>query len=547
MRLALGPFGGDQFVARPQASLTQTQFEHRTWWLLGLAIFLIFCFCVTIPTLYVALARSGVLGDRLPAATGGALLIGLIGLTAVFCLLMVRQQAEINRIRRRMLLNQMDLEQSRGRLAELTSLFQLGNSLHMNLPLETILEITVRRVASTLHSHDAALFLYDPATRTLTQRAAFGLTPRGPEPEVKLGEGPVGWAARHQEPLLLRAAEKGARFVDFFQTHPDAGSALVLPVTHDGRCLAVLQVCRALKADPLRLDHRDIGKLFADNVAPVIDRAQAMVKLRQVASRTAAESVQEVPGAENAATFRDAFLTSASTELKSPLTTIIAYSEVLDQNDRRMTPAMRLEFSSRVRSEAQRMLHLIDDVIDLVRLELGRYLLDLHVDNVNSIAKSAVEAIRPLASSHEITLEVALEDSIPDQHVDPEKLRQSILHLLRNAIRFSPAKSTVGLSTSLDDEGVLIEIRDAGPALEPEIAAALFELDPMGSSRGRRSQDGLGFGLHLARRFVEMHGGSVGAGPAPGGGTAFWVRLPRGEDISKIFGADPYVEELARQ
>jgi signal transduction histidine kinase len=364
---------------------------------------------------------------------------------------------------------------------------------------------------------------------------------------MKLGEGPVGWAARHKEPILLRAADKGARFAEFFASHPDAGSALILPVTLEGRAIAVLQICRAVKADPLRLEHRDIGQLFADNVAAVIDRAQAMARLRQTASNAAASAPFVEDSANAAGTFRDVFLTSATAELKSPLTTIIAYYEVLDQNDRRMTPSMRLEFSGRVRSEAQRMLHLIDDVIDLIRLEMGRYLLDLHLDNVNPIAQGAVDSIRPLAEGKEVTLQVELDKSIAKQHLDPEKVRQSILHLLRNAIRFAPTKSTVRLSTAMDDEGVVIEVRDAGPPISPEAASTVFELESRGGTRGKRSEDGLGFGLHLAKRFVELHGGTIGAGPAPEGGSAFWIRLPRGEDLSSIIGSAAYVEELAKQ
>jgi signal transduction histidine kinase len=532
-------------VASSQANLEQSQYDRRTWWILGLAIFVIVGFSITIPTLYVGLVRSGFLGDRLPADSGSVLLVGLIGLTAIYCLLMVHQQSEINRIRRRLIQEQMDLEQSKGRLAELTSLFQLGNSLHMNLPLETVLEITVRRVASTLHSHDVVMFLIDPATRTLTQRASFGLTPRGAEPEAKVGEGPVGWAARHKEPILLSALENGARFAEFFSSHPGAGSALVLPVTLEGRCIAVLQVCRALKADPFRLEHRDIGQLFANNVAAVIDRAQAMVRLRQTAIAAAAAKPQV--NSVEAGTFRDAFLSSAAFELKAPLTTIVAYSEVLDQNDRQMTPSMRQEFVSRTRSEAQRMLPLIDDVLDLVRLELGRYLLDLHFENLNPIARAAVETIRPLADTREVTLEVELDPSVPSQHVDPEKLRQSILHLLQNAIRFSPVKSTVRLSTRADDEGVLLEVRDAGPTIPPDAASSLFDLDSPGELRAKRSQEGLGLGLHLARRFVELHGGTVGAGTTPGGEATFWIRLPAAGDLSHIVGSHTYTEELAKQ
>jgi hypothetical protein len=121
-----------------------------------------------------------------------------------------------------MLVDQMELEQSRGRLAELTSLFQLGNTLHMDLPLETILEITVRRLASTLHSHDVALFLYDPTSRKLPCEATFGLTARGAEPDVTMGEGAVGWVARHHEPILMRVTDKEARFANFFVSLPES-------------------------------------------------------------------------------------------------------------------------------------------------------------------------------------------------------------------------------------------------------------------------------------------------------------------------------------
>jgi len=259
----------------------QRQFDRRTWSILGLAILIILSFSATIPSLYMGLVRSGFLGDRLPPGGGWMLLVGLIGLTSLFCLYMIHQQTSINRLRERMMRDQIELEQSRGRLAELTSLFQLGNSLHMELPLETILEITVRRVASTLHSHDVTLFLYDADAKTLASRASFGLTPHEPEPEIQLGEGPVGWAARHREPILMHARERDARFATFFAAHPDVGSVLFLPIALESKTLAVIQVCRATRAEAFRLEHRDIGQLFAENVASVLDRAIVMDRLRR--------------------------------------------------------------------------------------------------------------------------------------------------------------------------------------------------------------------------------------------------------------------------
>ena len=528
-----------------RARETQGQFDRRTWGILGLAILLILAFSATIPSLYLSLVRSGFLGDRLPAGGGWMLLVGLVGLTALFCLYMVHQQREINRFRRKMLQDQMDLEQSRGRLAELTSLFQLGNNLHMELPLETILEITVRRVASTLHSHHVSLFLYDPDTKTLSCRSTFGLTPREAEPDVALGDGPVGWSARHREPILMSANDKGARYEAFFGTHADTGSVLFLPIAVENRAVGVLQVCRALKAAPFTLDHRDVGQLFADNVAAVIDRARVMDKLRQTASAAAAVPAEST---EPTGVFRDSFLSAATAELKSPLTTIVAYSEVLDQNERKMTPSMRLEFTARLRSEALRLMSLVDDVLDVVRLELGRYMMEVTVSNVNDAVRSAIEAARPMADSRNISLETALDQNIPDQHLDPGKLRQAILGLVRNGIRFSPPKGRVRVSTWLRDDSVTIEIRDSGPPVPAETAALVFDLEQAASGEMKRCKDGLGFGLHLAKRFVELHGGTVAAGTDPtGSGGSFWIRLPSGGDLARLVGTDPYVEELAKR
>lgn len=532
-------------MPEPRSPVTPNSYDRKSWWLLGLAMLIIVALSATIPSLYVGLVRSGYLGDRVPASGEAVLLTGLIGLTVLFCLYMIHQQAQLNTLRRKMHHDEMELEESRGRLAELTSLFQLGGTLQMSLPLETVAEITVRRLASSLHSHDARLFLVDADGRRLVPHAGFGLSPRGQEPPVPLGDGAVGWAARHREPILMRAADREARFADFFQTHPDAGSVLVLPICAEKRCIAVLQVCRARNADPFRIEHRDVGQLFADNVAPVLDRAQAQLRLREAAS--AAGAVAH-PAEEEAAAgaFRDVFITAAATELKSPLTSLVAYTEVFDQSDPSMTPATRREFTARLHEEAQRMLALVDDVLDLVRLELGRYLLDVRLGNVNQVVRAARDLVGPLAESRSVAIDMDLDASIPDQHFDPAKLRQSLTHVLRHAIRFSPPRSRVRLRSTLDAEGVLIEVKDSGPTIPAEASEVMFDLQGAGDQYGKRCKDRQGFGLHLARRFVELHGGRVGAGPSPDGGAVLWIRLPRGEDLSSLIGSAPFAENLAR-
>lgn len=415
----------------------------------------------------------------------------------------------------------------------------------MELPLQTILEIAVRRVASTLHAHDVDLFLLSRETKSLHCASSFGLTPRAAEPEVPYGEGPVGLCAKNRQPIRLVAGEKGKPFAEFIDGRPNTGSLLVLPVVADKRCVGVIMISRASNAEPFTNDHRDVAQLFANNLGPVIERALAASTLRKDVAEVAAAPAPESISA--AGSFQDTFLTAAGQELKSPLTSIVAYSEVLDQNDRRMTPAMRTEFTGRVRGEARRMMGLIDDILDLVRLDLGRYMLELHVCGVNGVVRDAVEAVRPAAAAKEITIESSLDEAIPNQHLDTAKLRESVAHLLRNAVRFSPEKNRVEVATRLADGEVTIEIRDRGSAFDALEASEIYEIESASRADMKRARDGAGFGLHLAKRFVELHGGSVGAGTAEDGAAIFWIRLPWGDNLTPLVGADPFAEELTRQ
>jgi signal transduction histidine kinase len=167
---------------------------------------------------------------------------------------------------------------------------------------------------------------------------------------------------------------------------------------------------------------------------------------------------------------------------------------------------------------------------------------------VNAIARAAADQVRGPAGSKGVAIELTLDEKIPDQLLDAPKLRQAMLRLLQNGIRFSPAKGHVVLATWLGDDHVLIEIRDAGPQIEPEDSGRVFELEGAVEGKSKRCKDGMGFGLHLTKRFVELHGGQVGVGPGPtGAGVTFWIRLPRREAQADVFGLqDPFVEELVK-
>jgi signal transduction histidine kinase len=232
---------------------------------------------------------------------------------------------------------------------------------------------------------------------------------------------------------------------------------------------------------------------------------------------------------------KDVFLATASHELKTPLSSVIAYAELLDDQEGRLRPEQAREFVGRLRGETQRLLGLVDDILDLSRLESGSMALKMRSVSLNEIARTAVETSRALARKYGIELRTELAEALPSPPVDEIKMRQVAVNLLVNAVKFSPRGSVVDVRTLRDGRFVRLEVSDTGPGIAPETALHIFELFGQGAGADGEGRNGLGLGLHLVKRLTELHGGHVGVLERSGGGSTFWVRVPiaaQGEDTA---------------
>src|SRR5262249_28317816 len=153
---------------------------------------------------------------------------------------------------------------------------------------------------------------------------------------------------------------------------------------------------------------------------------------------------------------------------KTPLTSVIAYAELLDDNDTSLTHEQRREFLARLRAEAERLLALIDEILDLTRLESGKLVLKRGTLPLNEVAQSALETTGAFAARHRIRLDHQLGDGLPPVSVDEVKIRQVVTNLLVNAIKFSPEGGTVSLRTDRDGDWITLEVADEGPGVPPE-------------------------------------------------------------------------------
>jgi len=322
--------------------------------------------------------------------------------------------------------------------------------------------------------------------------------------------------------VLLNDSSTNPQLGRHFKSDRNITSSLSLPLRLGDRVVGVLNVNRINNSERFTEHHREMLRMFAEHVGAVIDRAETVDRLT---SRTRVLEAANLRLSEMNQ-MKDVFLSTASHELKTPLSSVIAYAELLEDNADKLQADQRAEFLRRLRSEAGRLLGLIEDILDLSRIESGKLTLRRIPLSVNEVVHAAVETSRATAVKHTVELVEALDSELPPMLLDEVKMRQVVVNLLVNAIRFSPEHGTVKVVTRREPKFTIIEVADQGPGILPEETVRIFELFGQGVRGLDRRTGGLGIGLHLVRRISELHGAHVGVNSQPGQGSTFWVRLP---------------------
>jgi signal transduction histidine kinase len=283
-----------------------------------------------------------------------------------------------------------------------------------------------------------------------------------------------------------------------------------------------LNVNRINHPEPFKEHHRQVLGLFAEHVGAVIDRAELMERLGE-RNRELEANVERLHESHR---MKDVFLSTASHELKTPLTSVIAYAELLADHEQRLDTQQRGQFIARLRSEAQRLMGLIEEILDLSRIESGKLNLRRRRLDVGALAHEAIETSRSMAAKHHVRLNEEYETGLPEIWADEVKVRQAVVNLLVNAIKFSPSDSDVWLRVVAEPDCVRVEVADTGPGIAPEDTTHIFQLFGQGVRETSDQRGGLGIGLHLVKRLTELHGGHVGVNSKVGEGSTFWMRLP---------------------
>ena len=215
-----------------------------------------------------------------------------------------------------------------------------------------------------------------------------------------------------------------------------------------------------------------------------------------------------------------------SHELRTPLNSIIGFCEVLVARMFGEVNAKQAEYLGDIHSSGEHLLSLINDILDLSKIEAGHMELNLTAFDPGMALENAVTLIKERAARRGITLKLDVDQRLGEWVADERKFKQILLNLLSNAVKFTPDGGRVEVGARRNGEGVEVSVRDTGVGIKPEDQALIFEEFRQVGADFTKKAEGTGLGLALTRKLVELHGGTIGVESAEGKGSTFTFTLP---------------------
>ena len=228
---------------------------------------------------------------------------------------------------------------------------------------------------------------------------------------------------------------------------------------------------------------------------------------------------------EIASRHKSQFLANMSHELRTPLNSVLGFTEMLADGLYGELPEKAKATLGRVQANGRHLLGLINDVLDLSKIEAGQLTLTIDDYAVGQIVKTVAAATEPLARAKGLKLSAIVADGLPMGRGDERRLSQVLLNLVGNAVKFTEAGS-IEITADARDDHFQIQVRDTGAGIAPEHQSRIFEEFQQVDDSSTRQKGGTGLGLAISKRIVEMHGGTIGIESALGSGSIFRVAVP---------------------
>ena len=407
-----------------------------------------------------------------------------------------------------------ELSQSVG---ELRALGDVGQAVSSTLDLQTVLSTIVRHAVQLSRTDGGVIYEYDDAAEEFHLRASHLMEAEVIEAlratPVRPGQGATGRAATMREPVqlpdILNEQEFTGTKVRPLVARLGYRSVLAVPLLREGRIMGALTVWRK-QAGSFSAEVVQLLQTFATQSALAIQNARLFREIE--------EKSRQIEAANR---HKSEFLANMSHELRTPLNAIIGFSEVLQEKLFGELNEKQAEYTSDILTSGQHLLSLINEILDLSKVEAGRMELELAPFDLPLAIDNARTFVRERAVKHGITLDVDVDDRLGEHLGDERKIKQILLNLLSNAVKFTPEGGRISITANKTDNGAEISVSDTGIGIPPAEQPMIFEEFRQVGGDYAHKKEGTGLGLTLAKKFVELHGGKIWVESEVGKGSTF--------------------------
>ncbi|RWN57040.1 MAG: GAF domain-containing protein [Mesorhizobium sp.] len=410
-------------------------------------------------------------------------------------------------------------------VGELEALGEVSKAVNSTLDLDTVLQTIVAKAVQLSDTDAGTIYVFSSTRQQFRPRATYGMSDELiaaiSDQAIGLNDPGIGDAARRRAPVQVPDLSEGTPS-PAQKIVLDAGyrSVLVVPLLRPNKLVGALVVRRR---KPGEFDQQIIHLLetFAAQSVLAIQNAKLFREIE--------EKGREL---ETASRHKSQFLANMSHELRTPLNSVLGFTELLVDGIYGELPDKAKTTIARVQANGRHLLGLINDVLDLSKIEAGQLTLALEDYSVGQIVRSTVTAVEPLARSKGLSLAATVAENLPLGRGDERRLTQVLLNLAGNAVKFTERGAIDILADAVDGHFEII-VRDTGPGIAPTDQGLIFDEFQQVDSSSTRQKGGTGLGLAISKRIVEMHGGTIGVESVPGSGSTFRMTIPIrvGEDV----------------
>ena len=393
---------------------------------------------------------------------------------------------------------------------------------------QPVFDAIVRSAQALTASATSAVFIVAGAEIAVAAVATGGVSPhdiaawRAHYPRVPTPNTVMGRAILERQAVHAKDLETDPQYPRAPGHLLGVRTILGIPMLREGDAIGAIAVWRQ-EVKPFTDKQIALLQTFADQAVIAIQNVRLFTEL------TASNRELELKSRELevASQHKSEFLASMSHELRTPLNAIIGFSDVLLQGMFGEANEKQTEYLRDILASGQHLLSLINDILDLSKVEAGRMDLDLADFDLPTAIDDALLLMRERASRRSITLERHVDERVGEIHADQRKVKQVLLNLLSNAVKFTPEGGRIDVGASIADDVVEIGVTDTGMGIAPEDHDAVFE-EFRQVGRAEKKAEGTGLGLALCRKFVELHGGRISLTSEVGKGSTFTFTIPVG-------------------